>query len=60
MSALPLPIGASGMRIGYKGNTFTLKTTSFGWQNTILRSDYKYVKEIHFFVFFLLKSLYYQ
>ena len=52
MSALPLPIGASGMRIGYKGNTFTLKTTSFGWQSTILRSDYKYVKEIHFFVFF--------
>lgn len=23
----------------YKGNSFTLKTTLFGWQNMILRSD---------------------
>ena len=31
-----------GFRYGYrryKDNTFTLKTTSFGWQSMILRSD---------------------
>ena len=40
MSAQPLPIGASGMgHRRYKGNTFTLKTTLFGWQSMILRSD---------------------
>lgn len=40
MSAQPLP--PRGFRYGYrryKGNTFILKTTLFGWQNLILRSD---------------------
>ena len=40
ISAQPLP--QRGFRYGYrryKGNTFALKTTLFGWQNMILRSD---------------------
>ena len=50
-----------GFRYGYRryeGNIFILKTTLFGWQSMILRSDltyikYKYIKEFHFCVIFL-------
>ena len=66
MSAQPLPIG--GFRYGYrlyKSNTFTLKTTLFGWKSMILRSDLTLLninmsKNSTFAWFFLLKSLYYQ
>ena len=55
MSSQPLPIGA--FRYGYrryKGNTFILKTTLFGWKNLILRSDLTLLnKEIYFCVIFL-------
>ena len=49
----------------YKGNTVTLKTTLFGWQSMILRSDLTLLninmsKNSTFAWFFLLKSLYYQ
>ena len=49
----------------YKGNTFTLKTTLFGWKSVILRSDLTLLntnisKNCTFSWFFLLKSLYYQ
>ena len=55
-----------GFRYGYrryKGNTFTLKTTLFGWQNMILRSDLTLLninmsKNSTFAWFFLPKSLY--
>ena len=51
--------------IRYKSNTFTLKTTLFGWQSMILRSDLTLLninmsKNSTFAWFFLLKSLYYQ
>lgn len=57
-----------GFRYGYrryKDNTFTLKTTLFGWQSMILRSDLTLLninmsKKSTFSWFFLLKSLYYQ
>ena len=57
-----------GFRYGYrryKGNTFTLKTTLFGWQSMILRPDLtllniKMSKNSTFSWFFSLKSLYYQ
>ena len=57
-----------GFRYGYrryKGNTFTLKTTLFGWQSMALRSDLTLLninmsKNSTFAWFFLLKSLYYQ
>ena len=57
-----------GFRYGYrryKDNTFTLKTTLFGWQSMILRSDLTLLninmsKNSTFAWFFLLKSLYYQ
>ena len=50
-----------GFRYGYrryKGSTFTLKTTLFGWQNMISRSDLtllniKTCQRIHFCVIFL-------
>lgn len=57
-----------GFRYGYrryKDNTFTLKTTLFGWQSMILRSDLTLLninmsKKSTSSWFFLLKSLYYQ
>ena len=57
-----------GFRYGYrryKDNTFTLKTTLFGWQSMILRSDLTLLninmsKNSTFAWFFLPKSLYYQ
>ena len=57
-----------GFRYGnrrYKYNTFILKTTLFGWQSMILRSDLTLLninmsKNSTFAWFFLLKSLYYQ
>lgn len=57
-----------GFRYGYrryKGNTFTLKTTLFGWQSMALRSDLTLLninmsKNSTFAWFFLPKSLYYQ
>ena len=49
----------------YKDNTFTLKTTLFGWQSMILRSDLTLLninmsKKSTSSWSFLLKSLYYQ
>ena len=57
-----------GFRYGYrryKDNTFTLKTTLFGWQSMILRSDLTLLninmsKKSTFALFLMLKSLYYQ
>ena len=59
------PLGLLVLVRRYKDNTFTLKTTLFGWQSMIPRSDLtssniNMSKNSTFAYFFLLKSLYYQ
>ena len=59
------PSGLSVWYRRYKDNTFTLKTTLFGWQSMILRSDLTLLnintsKNSTFSWFFSLKSLYFQ